>query len=150
MGTSLLYHLTLEGWADCLLLEKGQLASGSTWHAAGQITHSTSSYGLASMTKYGTRKYAELEAETGQSVSWHNSGSLRLAYHADELDWLSYTLAVGRGVGNRMEIVGPERIAELHPYYILDGVLGALYTPDDGHLDPASATMAFVAGARSR
>ena len=150
MGTSLLYHLTLEGWADCLLLEKGQLASGSTWHAAGQITQSTSSYGLASMTKYGTRKYAELEAETGQSVSWHNSGSLRLAYHADELDWLSYTLAVGRGVGNRMEIVGPERIAELHPYYILDGVLGALYTPDDGHLDPASATMAFVAGARSR
>ncbi len=107
MGTSLLYHLTLEGWRDCLLLEKGELASGSTWHAAGQITHSTSSYGLASMTRYGTRKYAELEAETGQSVSWHNSGSLRLAYSPDELDWLHYTVSVGRGVGNRMEVIGP-------------------------------------------
>ncbi|NND01802.1 MAG: FAD-binding oxidoreductase, partial [Acidimicrobiia bacterium] len=64
MGTSLAYHLILEGWSDVLLLEKGELASGSTWHAAGQITHSTSSYGLASMTKYGTRKYAELESET--------------------------------------------------------------------------------------
>ncbi len=61
MGTSLLYHLTREGWSDCLLLEKGELASGSTWHAAGQITHSTSSYGLASMTRYGVQKYAELE-----------------------------------------------------------------------------------------
>ncbi len=150
MGTSLLYHLTLEGWSDTLLLEKGELASGSTWHAAGQITHSTSSYGLASMTKYGTRKYAELEEETGQAVSWHNSGSLRLAYSPDELDWLRYTVAVGLGVGNRMEIVGPERIAELHPFYNLDGVLSALYTPDDGHVDPASATMAFVSAARSR
>ncbi len=150
MGTSLLYHLAAEGWADCLLLEKGELASGSTWHAAGQITHSTSSYGLAAMTRYGTRTYAELEAKTGQPVSWHNSGSLRLAYSPDELDWLRYTVAVGRGVGNRMEIVGPERIAELHPFYNLDGVLGALHTPDDGHVDPASATAAFAAGARSR
>ena len=58
MGTSLLYHLAVEGWKDCLLLEKGELASGSTWHAAGQITHSTSSYGLAWMTRYGTGKYA--------------------------------------------------------------------------------------------
>ncbi len=150
MGSSLLYHLTAEGWADCLLVEKGELASGSTWHAAGQITHSTSSYGLASMTRYGTRKYAELEAETGQAVSWHNTGSLRLAYSPDELDWLHYTRAVGHGVGNRMEIVDPGRIKELHPFYNLDGVLAALHTPDDGHLDPASATAAFVTGARSR
>lgn len=150
MGTSLLYHLSVEGWSDTLLLEKGELASGSTWHAAGQITHSTSSYGLATMTRYGTRKYAELEAETGQSVSWHRSGSLRLAYHPDELDWLRYTLSIGRGVGNAMEIVGPERIAEMHPFYNLDGVMAALHTPDDGHVDPASVTAAFAAGARQR
>ena len=150
MGTSLLYHLAIEGWADCLLIEKGELASGSTWHAAGQITHSTSSYGLATMTKYGVRTYAEIETETGQSVSWHNSGSLRLAYDDDELDWLQYTVSVGRGVGNRMEIVGRDRIAELHPFYNLEGVLGALHTPDDGHLDPSGATAAFAAGARSR
>ena len=58
MGASLLYHLTEAGWTDCLLVEKGELTSGSTWHAAGQITHSTSSYGMATMTRYGTRKYA--------------------------------------------------------------------------------------------
>jgi len=150
MGTSLLYHLTKEGWSDCLLLEKGELASGSTWHAAGQITHSTSSYGLATMTRYGTGLYASIEEETGQSVSWHNPGSLRLAYHPDEMDWLQYTVSVGRGVGNRMEIVDPDRIAELHPFYRLDGVLGALHTPDDGHLDPAGATQAFATGARAR
>ena len=150
MGTSLLYHLALLGWSQSLLIEKGELTSGSTWHAAGQITHSTSSYGLATMTKYGVKKYSELEAETGQSVTWHNSGSLRLAYDRDEMDWLRYTVSVGRGVGNRMEIVDRERIAELHPFYNLDGVLGALHTPDDGHVDPAGASFAFAAGAKNR
>lgn len=150
MGVSLLYHLAVEGWEDCLLLEKGELASGSTWHAAGQITHSTSSYGLAWMTKYGTRKYADLEDETGRSVSWRQPGSLRLAVREDELDWLRYTMSVGRGVGNRMEVVGPERITELHPFCNLDGVLGALHTPDDGHVDPAGAVFAFAEGARRR
>ena len=150
MGVSLLYHLAAEGWKDCLLLEKGELASGSTWHAAGQITHSTSSYGLAWMTGYGTRKYAELEAETGRSVSWHQPGSLRLAVREDEMDWLNYTVSVGRGVGNRMELVDPERIAELHPFCNLDGVLGALHTPDDGHVDPAGTVFAFAEGARIR
>jgi dimethylglycine dehydrogenase len=150
MGTSLLYHLAREGWTDTLLLEKGELASGSTWHAAGQITHSTSSYGLATMTRYGTKLYSELESETGQPVSWHNSGSLRLAYARDELDWLHYTVSVGRGVGNRMEVVNVDRIRELHPFYNLDGVIGALHTPDDGHVDPASVTSAFALGARQR
>ena len=148
MGTSLLYHLAHEGWADTLLLEKGELTSGSTWHAAGQITHSTSSYGLATFTKYGTRKYAELEAETGQSVTWHQPGSLRLAYEPDELDWLRYTLSIGRGIGNELALVSPERIAQLHPFYNLEGVLGALHTPNDGHVDPTGASLAFAAGAR--
>ena len=150
MGVSLLYHLAAEGWTDCLLLEKGELASGSTWHAAGQITHSTSSYGLSWMTRYGTRKYAELESETGRAVSWHQPGSLRLAIRPDELDWLGYTVSVGRGVGNRMEIIDPDRIAELHPFCSLEGVLGALHTPDDGHVDPAGAVFAFAEGARQR
>jgi dimethylglycine dehydrogenase len=150
MGTSLQYHLALQGWADTLLLEKGELASGSTWHAAGQITHSTSSYGLATMTRYGTWLYDRLEAETGQPVSWHKCGSLRLAYHPDELDWLRYTMSIGRGVGNELELVDRDRIRQLHPFYDLEGVIGALHTPNDGHVDPASVTLAFAAGARQR
>ena len=150
MGLSLLYHLGLEGWTDCVLVEKGELTSGSTWHAAGQVSHSVSSYGLSVMNGYAIELYQRLEDETGQSVSWHNSGSLRLAYEPDELDWLYYTTSVGKGVGHRIDVIGPERIAELHPFYNLDGVLGALYTPDDGHVDPAGAAFAWAAGARRR
>ena len=75
MGCSLAYHLCKEGWTDVVLLEKAELTSGSTWHAAGQITHSVSHYGLAKMAAYGTELYPRLEAETGHSCSWHGCGS---------------------------------------------------------------------------
>ena len=149
MGCGLAYHLAHEGWTDVVLLEKAELTSGSTWHAAGQITHSTSSYTLGKCVDYNIKLYSEiLEAETGQSISWHGCGSLRLAYSEDEMDWLRHTTSVGAALGFNMELVGPERIAELHPYYNLDGVLGALHTPDDGHCDPSQPTMAMAAGAR--
>lgn len=149
MGCSLAYHLCKEGWTDVMLIEKGELTSGSTWHAAGQITHSVSHYGLAKMAAYGTGLYARLEEETGQSTTWHGCGSLRVAYEDAEVDWLHYTLSVGRGLGHHdMEVVGPDRIKELHPYYNLDGIQCALYTPNDGHVDPAGASFAMAAGAR--
>lgn len=148
MGCSLAYHLCKEGWTDVVLLEKAELTSGSTWHAAGQITHSVSHYGLAKMASYGTALYPQLEAETGQSATWHGCGSLRVAYEDAEVDWLHYTLSVGRGLGHEMEIVGPDRIAELHPFYNLDGIKAALHTPHDGHVDPAGVSFAMAAGAR--
>ncbi len=148
MGCSLIYHLCKEGESDVVLLEKGELTSGSTWHAAGQITHSVSHYSLAKMAAYGTELYPRLEDETGQSCTWHGSGSLRIAYHQDEVDWIKYTLSVGKGLGHHMEIVGPERIAELHPFYNLEGVRAALYTPHDGHVDPAGVAFAMAKGAR--
>ena len=148
MGASLLYHLAKEGWTDSLLVEKAELTSGSTWHAAGQTTHSISSFGLAKINGYGIDLYQELEAETGQSVTWHGCGSLRLAYDQDELDWVRYTLSVGRGLGFEMNIIGPEEIRKLHPFYNLDGVIAALHTPNDGHLDPAGGCFALAKGAR--
>ena len=149
MGVGLAYHLAHEGWSDVVLLEKAELTSGSTWHAAGQITHSTSSFGLGKCVDYNIGLYAGvLEAETGQAVTWHGCGSFRLAYTEDEMDWLRHTLAVGRSLGFNIELVGPEKVAELHPFYNLDGVLGALHTPDDGHVDPTNVTMAMAAGAR--
>ncbi|MEM8878065.1 MAG: FAD-dependent oxidoreductase [Pseudomonadota bacterium] len=149
MGCGLAYHLAHEGCTDVVLLEKAELTSGSTWHAAGQITHSTSSYGLGRCVGYNIDLYAgKLEAETGQSVTWHGCGSFRLAYTEDEMDWLHQTLSVGRALGFPMELVGPDRIAELHPFYNLDGVLGGLHTPDDGHVDPSGVTMALAIGAR--
>lgn len=151
MGCGVAYHLAHEGWSDVVLLEKAELTSGSTWHAAGQITHSTSSFGLGKMVDYNIGLYAgALEAETGQAVTWHGCGSFRLAYSEAEMDWLRHTLSVGRSLRFNVELVGPGRIAELHPFYNLDGVLGALHTPDDGHVDPSNVTMALAAGARAK
>ena len=149
MGCGLAYHLAHEGWSDVVLLEKAELTSGSTWHAAGQITHSTSSFGLGKCVDYNIGLYSgKLEEETGQSVTWHGCGSFRLAYTEDEMDWLRHTLSVGRSLRFNIELVGPDRIAELHPFYNLDGVLGALHTPEDGHVDPSGVTQALAAGAR--
>ncbi|WP_147124259.1 FAD-dependent oxidoreductase [Shimia ponticola] len=152
MGVGLAYHLGHEGWGDdTVLLEKAELTSGSTWHAAGQITHSTSSFGLGKCVDYNIGLYSGgLEAETGQAVTWHGCGSFRLAYTEDEMDWLRHTLSVGRSLGFNIELVGTDKIAELHPFYNLDGVLGALHTPDDGHVDPTNVTMAMAAGARQK
>ncbi|MGB4519816.1 MAG: FAD-dependent oxidoreductase, partial [Planktomarina temperata] len=137
--------------ADTVLLEKAELTSGSTWHAAGQITHSTSSFGLGKCVDYNIGLYSGgLEAETGQAVTWHGCGSFRLAYTADEMDWLRHTLSVGRALGFNIDLVGPEKVAQLHPFYNLDGVLGALHTPDDGHVDPTNVTMAMATGARQK
>ncbi|WP_319545101.1 FAD-dependent oxidoreductase [Ruegeria conchae] len=152
MGVGLAYHLGHEGWGEeTVLLEKAELTSGSTWHAAGQITHSTSSFGLGKCVDYNIGLYSGgLEAETGQPVTWHGCGSFRLAYTEDEMDWLRHTLSVGRSLGFNIELVGPEKVAELHPFYNLSGVLGALHTPDDGHVDPTNVTMAMAAGARQK
>jgi len=150
MGCGLAYHLAHEGWTDVVLLEKAELTSGSTWHAAGQITHSTSSFSLGKCVDYNIGLYSgALEKETGQSVSWHGCGSFRLAYEEAEMDWLRHTLSVGRSLGFNVELVDTHFVQKLHPFYNLEGVLGALYTPDDGHVDPSGVTQAMAAGARS-
>ncbi len=149
MGCSLAYHLAHEGQCDVVLLEKAELTSGSTWHAAGQITHSTSSFGLGKCVDYNIGLYSgALEKETGQNVTWHGCGSFRLAYEPDEMDWLRHTLSVGRSLGFNIELVDPAFVAKHHPFYNLEGVLGALYTPDDGHVDPSGITQALATGAR--
>ena len=149
MGCGLAYHLAHEGWTDVILLEKAELTSGSTWHAAGQITHSTSSFSLGKCVDYNIGLYSGvLEKETGHSVTWHGCGSFRIAYEEDEMDWLRHTLSVGRSLGFNIELVDTDFIKQHHPFYNLYGVLGALYTPDDGHADPSGVTQAMAAGAR--
>ena len=148
MGVSLLYHLAKEGWTDALLVEKGELTSGSTWHAAGQVTHGLAHRGLGRINAYGVRLYRGLEAETGQSVSWHGCGSMRLAYLDDEVNFVKYTLSVGRGLGEPMELIPPEEAAKLHPFFNFKGVKAVLHTPEDGHVDPSGAAFALAKGAR--
>ena len=95
------------------------------------------------MAGYAIELYKTLEHETGQSVNFHDCGSLRLAYTDSELDWLRYTTSIGAALSHPMEIVGPDEIRSLHPFYNLDGVKAALWTPEDGHVDPATATFAL-------
>ena len=148
MGVALLYHLTKEGWSDVVLVEKGELTSGSTWHAAGLIPHFIGSLNMAKVHLHAAQLYGSLEAEVGQTTGWHGCGSIRLATNQDEVDWFHYVQGVLHCVGAECHLIGPSEISELHPLLDTEGVLLGAYTPGDGHTDPASSTMAMAAGAR--
>ena len=149
MGAGLLYHLALEGWRDIVLVEKGELTSGSTWHAAGQCPHFNSSLNLTKVHVYGTQLYPKLEALTGQAVSWHPCGGLRLACTEDEMHWLKQVYGLSKLAGYEGHIIGAGEIASHHPFLDTKGVKAAFLTVADGHVAPADITMAMAAGARA-
>ncbi len=148
MGVGLLYHLALEGWTDCLLVEKGDLTSGSTWHAAGQCPSFVADYNMAKIHRYGHTLYPTLEAKSGQYVSWHGCGGIRIATTRDELDWFRWVQGFAASVGFRMEIIGPEEIRRLNPFLETRGILAGAWTLDDGHVDPAGCCNAMARLAR--
>ena len=148
MGVSLLYHLVEEGWTDVVLVEKGELTSGSTWHAAGLIPHFNGSLNLAKVHLYASQLYRRLEAESDQATGWHGCGAIRLATNKDEVDWFHHVRGVLRCVGAECHLIGPAEIARLHPLLDTEGVLLGAYTPGDGHTDPSGSTMAMAAVAR--
>jgi dimethylglycine dehydrogenase len=146
-GCSLAYHLTKLGLRDVVLLEQHELTSGSTWHAAGLCTQFNPSYNVMGLLRHSVELYESLERETGQAVDYHRCGSLRLAATPERLDEFRHRCAMAGLVGVPFEIVGPERIAELHPLVETQGLLGAAYLPTDGHVDPTGLTNAFARGA---
>jgi len=113
MGVSLLYHLAKEGWKDLVLLEKGELTSGSTWHAAGQCPQMMGSYNLAKIHLESTNLYKKLEKETEQSTGFHDCGSLRLAYKKEDLDWFKYVKGILDNVGAPAEIISTNEIKKI-------------------------------------
>lgn len=148
MGASLLYHLAQEGWRDILLIEKDELTSGSTWHAAGQCPNITGSFGLAKMHAYSNWLYPQLEEQTGQYVSWHKSGGIRLATNERELAWMRHIHSFSKVIGFNMEIIPPEEILKHNPFMVLDGVIAGARTTDDGHADPSGICNALAIGAK--
>ncbi len=148
MGASLLYHLAELGWTDTLLIEKDELTSGSTWHAAGQCPNITGSFNLAKMHAYSNWLYPQLEARTGQYVSWHKSGGIRLATNERELAWFKHILGFSKIIGFNMDIISPEAIRRINPFLTTDGVIAGAYTTDDGHADPSGLCNALAAGAK--
>ncbi len=149
VGTNILYGLTKCGWSDVVLLERRELTSGSTWHAAGLMSLYSTSYSASRLYLKSRAVYAEVEAETGQAVGFHLCGTLRLASTKDRLDeYLHYTDIVDN-LGIRAEIVGAAEIRRLWPLLErIDDLEGALYHPDDGHAAPADVTQALAKGAR--
>lgn len=150
MGAGVLYHLAHSGWTDCLLLEKAELTSGATWHAAGLVSRMIGSLTLGSMHDYAVDLYRQIEAETGVSVSLHNCGSLRVATSTEHIDWINHIRDAVLARGQQADIIDATEVARLNPLYDVKraGVLGAIYTPDDGHVDPSGTCQAMIKGAR--
>ena len=147
MGVALAYHLAEEGETNVMLIEKGELTSGSTWHAAGQCPSLVGNDNLDKIHDYGNRLYPTLEEKTGQHVSWHAWGGIRIGRQQADLDWFHSMKGIADNVGFRMEIIDPAIIKELNPFYDIDGVVAGALTMDDGHADPSGLTNAMARGA---
>lgn len=148
MGASVIYHLAHAGWTDCILVEKAELTSGATWHAAGLVSRMTAGHALGRCHDYAVDLYKRIEQETGQSVSWHNCGSLRIASSEQHKDWVLHYRDAIIARGQECHWVGPEEIVDLNPLYDPAGIVGGIFTPDDGHVDPSGTCQAMAKGAR--
>ena len=148
IGVSVAYHLAKYGWKDVVLVEKHELTSGSTWMAAGNCSFYHSNYYCTQVNMKSIELYQKLEAETGQSAGWHTTGSIRTADNPDRMDELGYYYSMNRCLGLNVQRVTPAEIAQLHPLMNVEGLLGGLYWPDDGDVDPSSITLAMSIGAK--
>ncbi|MXX90832.1 MAG: FAD-dependent oxidoreductase [Boseongicola sp. SB0677_bin_26] len=148
VGCSVLYHLTRLGWQDVMLIERSDLTSGSTWHAAGGFHTLNGDTNMAALQGYTIGLYDELERKTGMSCGLHHCGGLTLADTPERLDMLKAERAKHRYMGLETRMLTPAEIVEIADFVNVDGVLGALYDPLDGHLDPSGTTHAYARAAR--
>jgi dimethylglycine dehydrogenase len=151
VGVSALYHLAKKGWGeDVVLLEKAELTSGSTWHAAGLLPLFNMSYSVGQVHKYSVHLYAELEQETGQPVGFARVGNLRLAMNDDRMDEYYQYAATARTIGIEVQFMTPAEIRKLWPLCNIEGLVGGIFHPEDGYIQPADLTQALAKGARAR
>jgi len=148
VGCSVLYHLTKLGWSDVMLIERSELTSGSTWHAAGGFHTLNGDTNMAALQGYTIKLYRELEEITGMSCGLHHVGGITLADNQERFDMLKAERAKHRFMGLETDIIGPEEVKKLSEITNTDGILGALYDPLDGHLDPSGTTHAYAKAAR--
>ncbi|MDR7555165.1 MAG: FAD-dependent oxidoreductase [Armatimonadota bacterium] len=149
-GCSVAYHLTALGWRDVVLVEKGRLTGGATFHAAGLVGQLRATLGLTRMIMYSVELYRRLAAETGQDPDWRETGSLRLAATPDRLVELRRHVATARTYGLEMHLLTPREAVALFPVMSDRDLLGAAYVPTDGSVDPTGLTLALARGARAR
>src|SRR5215469_7788592 len=150
VGISTLYHLTKKGWSDVMLLERKELTSGSTWHAAGLLPLFNVSYSVGQIHKYSVKLYQTLERETGQHVGFKKVSNIRLACTADRMDEYRYYAGVAATIGVDVRFLTAAQVKEIWPLCETAGVIGAIQHPEDGYIQPADLTQALAKGARAR
>ncbi len=150
VGVSTLYHLAKLGWTDSVLLERKELTSGSTWHAAGLLPLFNLSYSVGKLHQYSVGLYPSLEAETGLSVGFSQVSNIRLATSPDRLDEYHYYAGVAKTIGVEVNFLTADQVKEIWPLCNTDGIVGAIQHPEDGYIQPADLTQALAKGARQR
>ena len=150
VGVSTLYHLAKKGWSDCVLIERRELTSGSSWHAAGLLPLFNLSYSVGQIHKYSVALYKSLEAETGQPVGLKQVSNIRLARTPDRIDEFLYYKGIAETIGVKVNVLTPAQVKEIWPLVNVEGILGAIQHPDDGYIQPADLTQALAKGARAK
>jgi len=151
IGTSVAYHLALEGWRDIVLLERDRLTSGTTWHAAGlMVTFGSSSETSTEMRKYSRALYSRLEAETGQATGFAPIGFIEVASDRDRLEEYRRVAAFNRYCGVDVHELSPREVQTLFPLARVDDIEAGFYVKEDGRVNPVDVTMALAKGARAR
>ncbi|MDJ0627338.1 MAG: FAD-dependent oxidoreductase [Rhodobacter sp.] len=148
VGCSVLYHLARAGWTDALLLERSELTSGSTWHAAGGMHTINGDPNVAKLQQYTIDLYKEIEELSGQATGVHLTGGVMLAATEERLDWLKGLVAKGRYLGIEAELISPDEARDIMPLLDPAQFVGAVKTEVDGHLDPSGVTYAYAKSAR--
>ncbi|MEL6217630.1 MAG: FAD-dependent oxidoreductase [Pseudomonadota bacterium] len=148
VGASCLYHLAKAGWSDCLLLEKNELTSGSTWHAAGNVPTFSSSWAIMNMQRYSTELYRGLAEAVDYPMNYHVTGSIRLAHSKERMQEFERVKGMGRYQGMDIEICSNDDLKAHYPFMETHDLEGGLYDPYDGDIDPAQLTQALAKGAR--
>ncbi len=150
IGTSVAYHLTKLGLTDVVLIEQGQLSSGTTWHAAGLVGQLRASESATRLVQYSTQLYAELEDETGLSAGYKQCGGVTVARTEDRMIQLRRTAANAAAFNMECELLSPEQALEHYPVMRVDDLVGAIWLPADGKANPTDLTFALAKGARMR
>src|SRR6202050_5519058 len=149
-GCSIAYHRSKLGWSDIVLLERKQLTSGTTWHAAGLIGQLRQSHKMTELSRYTAELYRGLEAETGQATGFRQCGSISLATTPGRMEELKRNASMAKVFGLPVHVVSPREIHELYPLANLDDVLGGIHIPSDGYANAVDITQALAKGARAQ
>ena len=150
IGCSLAYHLAKLGWSDVVLLERKQLTSGTTWHAAGLIAQLRATANMTKLAKYSQELYGNLEAETGVATGFKRCGSITVALTAERREEIFRQAAMARAFGVDVEEISPKEVLERYEHLNIEGVTGGVYLDKDGQGDPANIALALAKGARQR